>query len=294
MTQSRASEVPTYSELMLPAIKALDALGGAAPYRQIIERTIADGDYTESQQAELVPNGSETRLHSNIWWALWYLAKAGVLDRPKRGTYAVTERALTLTVNDVTMVASLVNQSHIKGTVANSAVEAADEVGGIAAPSEANEEAGTWRNELLRVLRSMPPASFERLCQRLLRESGFTRVEVTGKSGDGGIDGTGVLRIADLLSFRVIFQCKRYTGVVGAPEVRNFRGAMVGRTDKGLFITTGSFTSAATYEAARDGAPPIDLIDGEQLCDLLKQHAIGVRTELVERIEIDPAFFQSV
>ncbi len=151
----------------------------------------------------------------------------------------------------------------------------------------------TWRDELLAVLQAMPPDAFERLSQRLLRESGFINVDVKGKSGDGGIDGMGVLRV-NLLSFQVLFQCKRYKGTVPAKDVRDFRGAMSGRTDKGLFITTGRFTPDARREAAREGAHPIDLLDGEQLCDLLKQLKIGVLTKTVEEVEIKPEVFKAI
>lgn len=150
-----------------------------------------------------------------------------------------------------------------------------------------------WRDVLLDALLAIPPSRFERLCQRLLRESGFTKVEVTGRSGDGGIDGIGVLRIS-LLSFQVFFQCKRYKGSVGAEEVRSFRGAMVGRTDKGLLITTGTYTSGAKKEATRDGAPVIDLIDGDQLCVLLKDLKLGVSTQQVEEVSIDPQWFSEI
>lgn len=141
----------------------------------------------------------------------------------------------------------------------------------------------------------MEPGAFERLAQRILRESGFVKVEVTGKSGDGGIDGTGVLRM-NLISFQVLFQCKRYAGSVGAGAVRDFRGAMQGRADKGLIITTGSFTPDARREATRDGAPAIDLIDGEALCELLKDLRLGVEVREIrsEEITIDPAFFARI
>ncbi|MDP3659638.1 restriction endonuclease [Phenylobacterium sp.] len=145
-----------------------------------------------------------------------------------------------------------------------------------------------WRAELLGVLALMPSDGFERLCQHLLREAGFTKVEVTGRSGDGGIDGAGVLRV-NLLSFRVFFQCKRWKGSVGPGVVRDFRGAMVGRADKGLILTTGVFTAEARREATRDGAPLIDLVDGEALCDLLKLHVIGVQVRNVEEVVVDPA-----
>ena len=111
---------------------------------------------------------------------------------------------------------------------------------------------------------------------------------MTGKTGDGGIDGTGVLRM-NLLSFQVIFQCKRWQGSVGASTVRDFRGAMVGRADKGLILTTGAFTADARREATRDGAPAIDLVDGEALCDLLKQHQIGLTVRMVEEVTVDAA-----
>jgi restriction system protein len=145
----------------------------------------------------------------------------------------------------------------------------------------------------LSILQNIPPDGFQRLVHRILRESGFVKVEVKGRSGDGGIDGVGVLRL-NLLSFQVFFQCKRYKDTVGAEAIRNFRGAMIGRTDKGLFITTGRFTPDAKREATRDGAPPIDLIDGEQLCEILKTLKLGVKTELVEQVTIDPDTFKGI
>lgn len=139
----------------------------------------------------------------------------------------------------------------------------------------------------------MKPDAFERLCQRVLRESGFTKVEVTGRTGDGGIDGNGILRV-QLVSFQVLFQSKRWKGSVGPGVVRDFRGAMVGRADKGLVITTGTFTADARREATRDGAPAIDLVDGDALADLLKQLSLGVRTHMVEEIDVEPAFFSTI
>ena len=147
-----------------------------------------------------------------------------------------------------------------------------------------NEE--VWKEKLLDVLYNISPAAFERLAQRLLRESGFFQVEVTGKSGDGGIDGKGIVRVSGLLSFHVIFQCKRYRGSVVPSQIRDFRGAMQGRADKGLFITTGTFTKEAIKEAMRDGASPIDLIDGEVLCEKLKELKLGITTEFIEQINI--------
>jgi len=150
-----------------------------------------------------------------------------------------------------------------------------------------------WHQDLLETLKNIPPASFEKLAQKIMYESGFVSVDVTGKSKDGGIDGKGVLNI-NLISFQVFFQCKRYSGVVGSPDLRDFRGAMQGRGDKGLFITTGVFSTEAKREATRDGAPTIDLIDGNELCQLLKNLQLGVKTEMVEQVTVSPDYFVSI
>jgi restriction system protein len=170
---------------------------------------------------------------------------------------------------------------------------------GRTASDEEEESAGiaepeiSWKERLLVCIGNMPAAAFERLCQRLLREAGFIKVEVTGRSGDGGIDGIGILRV-NLVSFQVVFQSKRWKGSVGASVVRDFRGGMIGRADKGLVITTGTFTPDARREATRDGAPTIDLVDGESLTDLLKQYRLGVGVKMVEEVEIKPEFFDSI
>jgi restriction system protein len=143
-----------------------------------------------------------------------------------------------------------------------------------------------WTETLLDELGRITSDAFERLCQRLLRESGFTKVEVTGRAGDGGIDGYGILRVK-LVSFQVLFQSKRWKGSVGSNTIRDFRGAMIGRADKGLVITTGTFTKDARTEATRDGAPAIDLVDGDDLCQLLKELQIGVQVQLVEEVTLD-------
>ena len=155
---------------------------------------------------------------------------------------------------------------------------------------------GGWEAQLLAVLGAMDPVAFERLCQRLLRESGFTEVEVTKRSGDGGIDGHGLIRIGGLISFPVLFQSKRNAGNIGPDVVRDFRGAMMGRADKGLIITTGGFTREARREATRDGAPPIDLIDGQLLVVKLKELGLGVQvvTRQVEEVRVDPDWFGTV
>ena len=151
-----------------------------------------------------------------------------------------------------------------------------------------------WHDQLYSVLKDMDPTAFERLCQRILRESGFTKVEVTKASRDGGIDGKGLLQVNDFLSFRVVFQCKRYDGSVGPDVVQKLRGAMPGNADRGLIVTTGRFTKGAIDEAAHEHKSPIELVDGDDLINRLKELELGVSTEMVEKVTIDANFFKNI
>jgi restriction system protein len=211
------------------------------------------------------------------------LKKVGALENSERGVWRLTPVGAAMTESEIREVPKLVAKLKKQKP---KPVEKNDH-------EEEIEEELAWKDRLLDVLKGMKADAFERLSQRVLRESGFTKVEVTGRSGDGGIDGAGVLRV-NLLSFHVRFQCKRYETTVGPSVVRDFRGAMVGRADKGLIITTGTFTAEARREATRDGAPAIDLVDGETLCELLKQLKIGVDVRLVEEVKIDKATFEGM
>ncbi|MDP7066871.1 MAG: restriction endonuclease, partial [Acidimicrobiales bacterium] len=152
------------------------------------------------------------------------------------------------------------------------------------------DTAEDYRSALLSTLRALSPDGFERICQRLLRESGFQQVTVTGKSGDGGIDGHGILQINPLVSFKVLFQCKRYQGAVAVSAIRDFRGALQGRADKGIVLTTGTFTTDAKREALRDGATPIELVDAEKLVDMFESLSLGLRPK--KDFEVDDEFFE--
>jgi restriction system protein len=216
--------------------------------------------------------------------------KYGLLDNSERGIWSLTERGRNTRQVDPQEVVRTVRAT---SQDADTPVEADEQqrVDDTPQPMAASE---SWRDRLLQTLFEMPPASFERLCMRLLREAGFIQVEVTGRSGDGGIDGYGVVRMAGLLSFRVAFQSKRHRDNVSSPTIRDFRGAMMGRAEKGLLITTANFTRDAQAEANRDGATAIDLIDGDLLVDKLKELRLGVRTELVEAVTVDQEWFRNV
>ncbi|RUV29149.1 MULTISPECIES: restriction endonuclease [unclassified Mesorhizobium] len=280
-------QVPAYTQMMWPAIDALKELGGSAANDELLTKVIEVMRLPPEVQNIPHTDGRQSKVSYNLHWAKTYLKKAGYVDNSVRGVWALTDAGETCTQQDVALVPALVRKMAAdakKNGLGDGEEPVVDAVDAL----EVN-----WKDQLLDCLKSIKPDAFERLSQRLLREAGFIKVEVTGRSGDGGIDGIGVLRL-NLLSFQVLFQCKRYSGSVGPSTIRDFRGAMVGRSDKGLLITTGTFTAEAKKEATRDGAPAIELIDGEQFCDLLKQLKLGVATEMVERVVVDPGWFSKV
>jgi len=259
-------------------------LGGSATHEELLEKMIELERIPEAVQ-NVMHTERQTKISYNLAWAKTYLGKAGALENPSHGVWAITERGKALTEEAVKQIPVEVRKQY--------RLEKDKKPQG-RQEEDLQPETKDWKDVLLAVLTDQIKAdAFERLAQRILRESGFVKVEVTGRSGDGGIDGVGVLRLA-LLSFQVYFQCKKYKGSVSAGAIRDFRGAMVGRTDKGLFITTGTFTAEAKREATRDGAPAIDLIDGDLLCDLLKSLKLGVATRMVEDVSIDPEWFVKI
>jgi restriction system protein len=299
--RSTNDPIPPYHQMLWPTLQAIIALGGSGSNQEIEDRAIEIAGYTEEQLSVLHNDGPNIEIRYRMAWARSYLKVVGALQNSARSVWSVTDYGRSLTQSDM---AAIPAQSRAISRRNKAQLTPQPDIGDLTSseddslPAEIVEPFKSvtfedWRDKLLQVIQAMPPANFERLSQRILRESGFSQVEVTGKSGDGGIDGIGVLAIS-LLSFQVFFQCKRYKGSVGASDIRNFRGAMMGRTDKGLFITTGSFTPEARKEATRDGAPVLDLIDGEKLCKLLKDLGLGVSTKQVEEVSIDDTWFMSI
>mgnify|MGYP001350172711 CR=1 FL=1 len=271
----------TVTDLIAPVLEALETLGGSATNEEIEDRTAAIMNLDDEARASLHQGGPMTKFAYRAAWTRSWLKNAGLVENSARGVWSLTsEGKAWRSIDPVALVTTVRAANRRKAKTAIADGETIED----GPPSD------DWRQQLLAQMIAMHPSAFERLCQRVLREYDFIKVEVTGKSGDGGIDGTGVLRV-NLLSFHVLFQCKRYSGSVGAGAVRDFRGAMVGRTDKGLIITTGTFTADARREATRDGAPAIDLVDGDALCDLLKDRRLGVTVEMVEQVTVDEAAF---
>ncbi len=270
-----------------PLLDALRAIGGSAKPDEAIDRVAEELKVSDHVLNETLPSGG-LRFRNRVAWARFYLAREGLLDSSKHGVWSLTEKGFKtfLTPDQAEEIFKkwtkiFQEQRRKKEKEEPTAEKVAEGTGSISKD---------YREEILEVLLKLTPDGFERLAQRILREAGFTQVVVTGKSGDGGIDGVGTLQVNPLVSFKVLFQCKRYTNSVSPSQVRDFRGAMAGRADKGIIITTGTFTAEARREASRDGVPPIELIDGEKLIDMLEKLELGLNP--ITTYEINHRFFK--
>lgn len=276
--------VPSYSDLFNPLLRAIRGLGGSASIQEQ-EEAVAQILNLSEDDVSLIHRGNRTKFSYNLAWARTYLKKYGVLENSERGVWALTEHGNETEKVDPDEVTRFVNAQDKLERENDAENESADTLPEL-----------RWQEKALQTIRAIPADAFERLCQRLLRESGFIQVEVTDKSGDGGIDGKGVVKLGGILSFHVLFQCKRYRDSVPSKDIRDFRGAMEGRADKGLFLTTGTFTRDARAEAQRDGAKPLDLIDGDELVLMLKNLRLGI--EIKQRVEedviVNPEWFQKI
>jgi len=274
--------VPTYDGLFNPLLHAMRELGGSASVAEQEDKVAALLNLSEQEVSE-IHRGNRTKLSYRLAWARNYLKRVGLLENSSRGVWALTAKGKAVPKLDSAKVKREVQALDREQAEKDKPTDAA--------PSETR-----WEDEALDTIKQIPPKAFETLCQRLLRESGFIQVQITGQSGDGGIDGRGVVRVGGVLSFHVIFQCKRYKDTVSASVIRDFRGAMVGRADKGLLITTGTFTRDARAEAQRDGAPPLDLIDGEELVQKLKDLRLGIEVipRVIEDVNVNKEWFNTL
>ncbi len=282
--------VPPFDAFMNPVLQALRELGGSGTIEEINNKVVEIMGLVD-RQLEILHRGTQTLVENRLGFARSFLKKYGLIDNPSKGIWVLTAKGKELDEVDTRKVKRYVN-AQWREKKKNLAKGSEPEPNEIEPEPDEIEAELSWKEDVLNSLLRMDPSAFERLVQRLLRESGFSQVEVTGRSGDGGIDGKGILRLNGLLSFHVIFQCKRYKGSVSPNHVRDLRGAMVSHADKGLLITTGNFTTSAIREATR--VPAIDLIDGDQLVEKLKDLALGVHTEKVERITVDHDWFAGI
>ncbi len=276
---------PQFTRYMLPLMHALKSMGGSASSSEATDAVIERENVPESELEKTNKNG-QSKVRNQIAWARMYLVYAGYIDSSARGVWSLTEKGLKEDLSNLDAL-NVFKSIRVKFKTPGEASSPGKAQNDFEAAEKLLE---SEESQLLPLLKSLSAEGFERLCQRLLREHGFQNVKVTGRSGDGGIDGEGILEINPLLSFKVIFQCKRYQGSVGAGMIRDFRGAMIGRADKGIFLTTGTFTMDAKKEAVRDGANPIELVDGEKLFRMFERLELGVKPRVI--YEVDLEFFK--
>jgi len=273
---------PSHQFFYEPTLKALDKLGGSGSNEEIY-KCVLEITQLPKEVVEEMHTFTMSEVEYRLMWSRTYLKNFGAVENSKQGVWALTVKGAQMLKSgniNVKEISQFTNKKHGK----ESPESDTDDV--------PVEEKKNWREQVADILFNMDAYAFEKLAQRLLRECGFSEVRVTKKSGDGGIDGTGKLRIQGIFSFNVAFQCKRYKGKVGAPEIRDFRGSLDQNIEKGVLITTGSFTQDAREEASSPGKRVIDLMDGEELINKLAEYGIGLNE--VKSYEIDEDFFNSL
>ena len=276
---------PKFIRFCRPILEVMIESGGTGTSSEIVDRSLEISKVSEAEQEAVNKNG-QSRVKNQVHWARQYLAWEGYLDSSKRGVWSLTDKGKSVNLKTFDAMEVFKN---VQRRLSEAKKNKEQEIPSMEEPLSNNIEIQDHRTRLLDLITSLSPEGFERLSQRLLRESGFQHVTVTGKTGDGGIDGAGTLQINPFVSFNVLFQCKRYQGTVTPSQVRDFRGAMMGRADKGIIITTGSFTLEAKKEARRDGVPPIELVDGDILVDMFERLELGLIPK--RTYDVDEKFF---
>jgi restriction system protein len=282
MAKSKQAE---FSKYLGPVLDALRELGGSGRPREVIDRVAKNLNISDQIREATLKSGS-SKWDNQVAWARQYLVYAGLIDNSKKGVWVLTPLGQKTSLTDkqgheIFLKQVAIYQKLKKEKINGTAITQQDNE-----PEDEVEKNGT----LLEILKSISPIGFEHLCQRLLREIGFENVEITQRSHDEGIDGFGTLKLNPLVSMKIIFQCKRYRKTVSREKIGDFRNAVIGRAEKGIIITTGIFSEDAKREANRDGAIPIELIDGERLVELFEELELGVKA--ITKYEIDYAFFQ--
>jgi restriction system protein len=286
------ADLPTYDTLILPTLRAVEALGGSARGREITAQVLADIGANEEQLGLTYETRPKSVLIDRVDWARSYATLGGALDRPSRGLFVLTalgKEILALPeAEGFERTAKLDREvrARPRPQKANARPVVDAEDGEATAAAEALEEVEhgadedqSWRETLLRRLHQLSPDSFEEFVVFLLRTFGMELHRVGG-TGDEGIDGIGLAPISPVLSSRVAVQAKRYdpTSSIGREVVALFqRDAAAAGAERAVLVTLGRFSPAAR-KAATVATPTVNLIDGERLCDLIEQQGLGVRS----------------
>lgn len=277
---------PEFLSYVIPVHEALKNNGGAGSSSEIIEQVLEALDISDKDLNETTSNG-QSRIRNQIQWSRFYLFKAGLIDNSERGIWRLTDEGMSKELNE-NVVLNIFKQVQDGAKAAKKKKVTKTKTTDFEETTTEDEEHAT---ELIEIIKNTTPEGFERLCKRLLTEIGIHDIRITGGAGDQGIDGVGTVKLNDVVSLNIVFQCKRYKEIVVPHHIRDFRGAMQGRGEKGLVLTTGRFTKEAKVEANRDGVPPIELIDGDRLVSLFEKHRLGLKP--VTTFEIDMDFFKN-
>jgi restriction system protein len=291
MPNPEASNFPTYSELLLPVLRAVATLGGSAKSGEITAQVVEDEAFTEEQMSVVYEGNPKSILGDRIAWARSYNKLGGALESPKRSLYLLTafgKEVLALPEDQagdrLREMDRRVRSERSKKSSARATPEpaAGETEPGDDVDDEVTEEfIDDWKTVLLRRLHQLSPQGFEEFVLYLLRSYGLELTRVGG-SGDEGIDGIGLAPISDVLSSRVAVQAKRYdpfgSSPIGREVVALFqRDAAAAGAERAVLVTLGRF-SAPARKAAIIARPTVDLIDGGRLCELVEAQAIGIRS----------------
>lgn len=294
MTKQKRSE---FIKWMGPILDALRTLGGSGTPKEVTEKIIAEQKVSEKVLSEKISSGM-SRFQNQVYWGRQYLVWENLLESTKKGIWKLSEQGYTTHLTEdeshkifLKWVGIYSERRKQKEIIGNKPVDSVSVIEEIDIDETTNAKAD-YKQELLATLRNMKPLNFEKFSLLLLRENDFEELKLTGGSKDDGIDGSGVLRINPVVSFRVLFQCKRYAenNKVARTQIADFRNAMLGRAEKGIFITTGFFTKEAQVEATRDGATAIELVDADKLVAMIEKTELGLRP--ITTYEVDHNFFK--
>lgn len=306
-----AEDLPTYSDLILPVLRAVQRLGGSAQSAEIVDQVLSDLDPSEEALAVTFPNRPHhSVLIDRIMWGRSYAKLIGALESPKRAVFLLTSlgrELLAVPEKEGIRRAKELDREfrrnrpqrkrpagdsaqaivEANGNLANddSGTDSTDLFDGDDSPSLGN----TWRDELLARLHALSPEGFEEFTMFLLRLYGL-ELERVGKSGDKGIDGIGFAPISPVMSSRVAVQVKKYDPngkAVSREEVSLFQNDAKKRgAEHAIFVTLGRYSKAARADAV-NGSPTVNLIDGDKLTELIREKELGVSMQPI----VNPEWF---
>jgi len=261
--------IPSTKDIELPLLQEIEAAGGEAKPSELYNKVARHfSQLTSADQKVIHPRSGLPIWRNRVQWARQHLVNKGQIDASIRGIWKITDKGR----------AKL-------GVVPPPPPPSPSTIGALL-----DRERQQISVQLHELLMNIHPQQFEAFAARLLESVGFADVEVTKYVGDGGIDGYGNLEMG-VVKVRAAFQVKRWRNNVPPAEVNQFRGAIMGEFDQGIFITTSDFSDEAKKVSSKRGAVPIVLINGDRIVNIMLEKGLGVRQEPLTVTRIDEEFF---